>query len=71
MCLCRAEEPSGLTVLEAHIFQRGNVAVCFGISEFRLLGKQPSRNGSTDDEDFPCHSDGSPEDVMLNVRGLL
>lgn len=61
--LYRAEEPSGLTLLEAHIFQRGCVAVCFGCSEFRLLDKQLSRSNSEDDEDFPCHSDSSAADA--------
>lgn len=64
--LYRAEEPSGLTLLEAHIFQRGCVAVYFGCSEFRLLEKQPSRSNSENDEDFPCHSDTSAADATLN-----
>lgn len=70
LCLCRAEEPSGLTLLEAHIFQRGRVAVCFGISESRLPEKQPGRSSSTDDDDFPRHSESSAEDGMQNVRQM-
>lgn len=69
-CSYRAEEPSGLTLLEDHIFQRGCVAVCFGCSEFRLLEKQPGRSSSEDDEDFPCRLDSSSADATLNGGGL-
>lgn len=40
------------------------------LSVFRLLKKQPSRSSSADDEDFPCHSDSSASDAMLNGGGL-